>query len=97
MRASVAWELAVLKYDHPTVPDAYRLKSRGVLINIEVEDAALEYKRLVESGPLTPALHLRDEEFGQRHFIVVDPSGNLVDVIQNIAPQGEFAEAYIDG
>jgi hypothetical protein len=44
-----------------------------------------------------PALSLRYEEFGQRHFIVVDPDGNLIDVIQNIPPTDSFAAAYTDG
>jgi hypothetical protein len=43
---------------------------------------------------LDPVLPLRDEAFGQRHFIVRDPAGNLVDVIENIPPSEEFASAY---
>ena len=94
---SATWELAVLQFDHPTVPAEYRHKTRGVLINVEVEDAAAEYDRLVGGESLTPILELRDEEFGQRHFIVADPAGTMVDVIQNIPPQGDFAAAYPDG
>ncbi|THB79312.1 MAG: glyoxalase/bleomycin resistance/extradiol dioxygenase family protein, partial [Desulfobulbaceae bacterium] len=37
---------------------------------------------------------IKSEDFGQRHFIVVDPNGILVDVIQNIEPSAEFAEQY---
>ena len=39
-------------------------------------------------------LPLRSEDFGQRHFIVSDPGGVLVDVITPIEPSVEFAAAY---
>jgi hypothetical protein len=61
-----------------------------MLINLEVPDATGEYARLVEGEHLQPVLALRDEAFGQRHFIVRDPAGNLVDVIENIPPSAEF-------
>lgn len=32
----------------------------------------------------TIAQELRDEEFGQRHFMVVDPDGLLVDVVETL-------------
>jgi hypothetical protein len=37
---------------------------------------------------------LRDEDFGQRHFITADPNGVLIDVIKPIPPSAEFAELY---
>ena len=40
---------------------------------------------------------LRDESFGQRHFILRDPSGNLVDVIENIPPTEDYAASYAEG
>jgi uncharacterized glyoxalase superfamily protein PhnB len=87
-------ELAFLRADHQSVPSGYGTPSRGILINLEVEDAAGEYERLVEAAGLEPLLPLRDEAFGQRHFILSDPAGNLVDVIENIPPSEEFAAAY---
>lgn len=91
-----AWELGILRYDHPTVPEGYAERSRGVIINVEVADASAEYERIVRGAAARAVRELRDEEFGQRHFIVVDPAGNLVDVIENIAPSDEFAAAYVD-
>jgi catechol 2,3-dioxygenase-like lactoylglutathione lyase family enzyme len=89
-------ELAFVEAGHESIPAGYRTPSRGVLINLEVDDAAGEYARLLDGNGLEPLLPLRDEAFGQRHFIVRDPAGNLVDVIENIAPSEEFASAYID-
>jgi len=43
---------------------------------------------------LTERLTLRDEAFGQRHFIVEAPGGVLLDVIEPIAPTAEFVDAY---
>jgi catechol 2,3-dioxygenase-like lactoylglutathione lyase family enzyme len=84
-------ELAFVDAGHDSIPAGHRAPSRGVLINLEVADAAREYARLAALEPLLP---LRDEAFGQRHFIVRDPAGNLVDVIENIPPSAEFAAAY---
>ena len=41
-------------------------------------------------------LSLRDEDFGQRHFILRDPAGNLVDVIQSIPASEEYAQSYTE-
>lgn len=39
-------------------------------------------------------LALRDEDFGQRHFITRDPNGVLIDVIKPIPPSADFAALY---
>ena len=41
-------------------------------------------------------LSLRDEAFGQRHFITKDPNGVLIDIIKPIPPTGEFAAQYVE-
>jgi len=91
------FELALLQSDHPTIPQGYGSPSRGLLINVEVEDARAEHARLVEQVGLPEVQSLRDESFGQRHFIVRDPSDNLVDVIQNIPPSEDFVLDYAPG
>lgn len=87
-------ELAVLDSTHETIPDGFRTPVTGLLLNIEVEDAKAEHDRLVGALGLTERLTLRDEAFGQRHFIVEAPGGVLLDVIEPIAPTGEFVHAY---
>ena len=37
---------------------------------------------------------LRDEPFGQRHFITADPNGVLIDVIKPIPPSAEYQALY---
>lgn len=92
-----AYELAVLQADHPTVPEGFRRPSQGLLINIEVEDATQIYNALSQKEGVTMLRPLKDEAFGQRHFLLEDPSGNMVDVIQNIEPSAEFADQFSDG
>jgi catechol 2,3-dioxygenase-like lactoylglutathione lyase family enzyme len=90
------WELAVVRADHPTVPDSHRATASGILLNFEVDDVDAEYRRLVVDGPLEPLLSLRSETFGQRHFIVRGPAGVLIDVITEISPEGEYADGFVD-
>ncbi|MFI6921245.1 VOC family protein [Nonomuraea spiralis] len=88
------YELALLDHQHPTLPAAYRRPVAGLLINFEVADVDAEWERLVVREGLTPELTLRDEPFGQRHFIVADPGGVLVDVITPIPPSQEYAAQF---
>lgn len=85
------FELALLQYDHPTMPGAFQKPVQGVLLNFEVDDVDAQYRRLIQAAKLPLVRDIKSEEFGQRHFITRDPSGALVDVITAIAPSGEFA------
>ncbi|TDQ52513.1 VOC family protein [Actinorugispora endophytica] len=91
------YELALLDGAHPTIPEGYRSTARGLLLNFEVDDVDAEYERLVVGAGLAPVLDLRSEDFGQRHFIVADPNGVLIDVITPIPPSPEFAGSYASG
>lgn len=85
--------LGIVAGDHETVPPEGRGKASGLLINFEVKDPDSVYERVVAAG--LPILRsLRDEPFGQRHFITRDPNGVLIDVIKPIPPSAEFAAQY---
>ena len=88
--------LALLRYDHETIPSGARQQSRGVILNFEVENAEEEYKR-IQAADLPIRLALRDEAFGQRHFIIEAPEGTLIDIIQPIPPSAEFLRQYVPG
>lgn len=61
-------------------------QGRGVWFAVDVEDVEAEYRRIQAMGtPIEVAL--RDEPWGDRHFVVIDPNGIGVDVVQRI--QGE--------
>lgn len=88
-----AFQLALLDYQHPSVPEAFRQPAQGVLLNFEVEEVDAEYERLTAAG-LPIHLELKSEAWGQRHFITADPNGLLIDVIKLIPPSEEFAQQY---
>lgn len=89
--------LAVLDRDHATIPVVARgQQASGLLLNFEVDDVDAEYQRAVAQG-LPMLLALRDEDFGQRHFIVQDPNGVMIDVIQPIPPSEAFLRQYAEG
>lgn len=90
------FELAILDHAHATIPPGYGAPARGLLLNLEVEDVDALHDRLVARQQLQPVLPLRDEDFGQRHFLLEGPDGVLIDVIQPIEPTEEFAAAYAD-
>lgn len=74
-------QLALISAGHDSVPSQHHRQPAGVLISFEVTDAAAVHERAVQLG-VTIAQELRDEQFGQRHFMAVDPDGLLVDVIE---------------
>lgn len=79
------FEIALIAQDHDSIPKPAQGPSRNVILSLYVEDAAAEHERAKAAG-VTIVQALRDEEFGQRHFIAVDPDGILVDVITPIGP-----------
>ena len=87
--------LAVLDGSHETIPAVGRGKASGLLLNFEVEDPDAVYAA-AKAAELPILLSLRDEAFGQRHFITSDPNGVLIDVIKPIPPSAEFAKLYED-
>ena len=54
---------------------------QGIWITVDVEDVDAEYKRLTDMG-VALELTLRDEPWGDRHFVVRDPNGIGVDIVQ---------------
>ncbi|MDH5456140.1 MAG: VOC family protein [Gammaproteobacteria bacterium] len=92
-KSNPAFELAVVSRDHPSVPPGFRKSVQGLILNFEVEDVDAEYDRLT-SISLDLVSEIKTETWGQRHFIVQDPNGILVDVIQVTEPSAEYQENY---
>jgi catechol 2,3-dioxygenase-like lactoylglutathione lyase family enzyme len=88
-------QFATVRRDHDSVPAAYRAAPAGTLVTVEVDDADAVHARAAAMGaPIE--LELRDEAWGQRHFMARDPDGVLVDVVQGISPAPEFAALYAE-
>lgn len=91
--ADPRFELGVMTTHHESLPSAAQPPAAGVLLTFEVPDAAAEYARL--SGLGAELVHgLRDEAWGQRHFMLRGHDGVFLDVVERIAPAAEFASGY---
>ena len=87
--------LAIMEAKHDSLPEGYRNAAQGILLNLEVEDVDAFYEQMVQANVeiLRP---LKDEPWGQRHFILKDPAGVMIDVIKLIPPTAEFAAQYAE-
>ncbi|HKA55417.1 MAG TPA: VOC family protein [Candidatus Binatia bacterium] len=99
MRADggVPLELAFMSPDLVSQPFPLRsaFNGQGMLVTIEVNDVDALYQQLREAG-YEMLLELQDEPWGQRHFLLRDPSGTLLDVVKQIPPSSEYVIAYAD-
>lgn len=89
-------QVAVVQRGHHTVPSGCDTVRGGVLVSVIVADASAVYERARQSR-VDVVLDLCDEEFGQRHFMVVDPDGFVVDVIEQIPPSVAFRRQLVEG
>jgi catechol 2,3-dioxygenase-like lactoylglutathione lyase family enzyme len=87
-----AAQLGLVEAEHESVPPVFRRPADGVLVTAEVESVDAVHERAVARG-LPVELSLRDEDWGQRHFITRDPNGLAVDVVQVIPVTSEEAAA----
>jgi uncharacterized glyoxalase superfamily protein PhnB len=80
--------------DHPSRPPGPETFSGdGVLLTLQVSDAAAEFERLQTLG-VRADHQLTEEPWGQRRFGVRDPAGVWVDVVEQIEPAPGFWERY---
>ncbi len=78
-------ELAIMKPNLDNQPKQLHAEfsGKGIVYSLEVEDAAAEYERIQKTSadvfyPLTT------EEWGQEHFMLTDPAGVTIDVVQQV-------------
>lgn len=76
-------EIAVMLPNLSNQPDFLHTPhtGKGIVFTFETKDAAKVFEELQAKG-VSFVLELKDEEWGQRHFILEDPSGVYVDVVQ---------------
>ena len=53
---------------------------KGVYLTIEVDDVDLYFKEVMKSG-VDIALNIRSEEWGDRHFAIIDPNNIGIDFV----------------
>jgi uncharacterized glyoxalase superfamily protein PhnB len=86
-----AIQIAFISSDHDSVPASHRGSAHGVLVTIEVSDADA-VRAVVGAAGHRIMVELRDEVWGQRHFMTQDPTGLLVDVVQQLEPAPDGLE-----
>lgn len=78
-------QLGFLAPGHATQPAFLHpvMTADGYVISLEVADAAQAYEQ-AKSRDLDLAMHLKEESWGQIHFMLEDPAGFRVDVVQHV-------------
>jgi uncharacterized glyoxalase superfamily protein PhnB len=64
------------------------MSSEGFVISLEVKDAALAYSEAQKLN-LNFIMNLKQEEWGQIHFIIQDPAGFSIDIVQHLEQAGD--------
>gem|GEM_PF-418736 len=72
-------EFGVIQYDHELVPTSYRGRPSGMYMTFVVPDVNASYQKALELG-LQIIQAPRNEFYGQRRFLVLEPSGCLIDI-----------------
>jgi catechol 2,3-dioxygenase-like lactoylglutathione lyase family enzyme len=79
--AEISFLLPNHKSQHPLFRPAF--DGKGVYLTIEVENVHKEYQRIAEKK-IPIQLEPKDEPWGDRHFVVVDPNGIGIDIVTHI-------------
>lgn len=83
-------EISFLLPNHPSQKSIFRNAhtGNGIYLTIEVENVDEYYKRIkLKNIPIE--LEIRDEEWGDRHFAIVDPNGIGIDIVTYVQPEDE--------
>ena len=72
-----------LRPDHELFAGRAPAAGHAMVLTIEVDDVDEAYAR-AERMDAEIVLPIRDEDYGQRHFVVVDPNGLLLNVMSAI-------------
>ncbi len=86
-------QIGFVEAAHESIPAGHKQRATGCIVTVEVDDVDAVRERARISDHRCP-LELRDEAWGQRHFMVLDPNEILVDVVKVIPPSPEFAASY---
>ncbi len=89
------FELGILAPNHESIPIALRgeASNKGIILNFETDEVDRIYAEMQKENRKIH-LEIKNEDFGQRHFITEDPNGIPIDVIKNIPPSEEFQKSY---
>ena len=80
-------QISFLLPNHPSQKPIFQsaFEGQGVYITVEVSDVDKDYER-IKALEVDIAIELRNEEWGDRHFAIVDPNGIGIDIVTYTAP-----------
>jgi len=81
-------EISFLKSNHPSQKPIFQkvYTGTGVYLTIEVNDVDEIYEQIkLKNIPIK--IDLRNEEWGDRHFAIVDPNGIGIDIVTYTKPE----------
>ena len=79
-------QLGFLVSDHPSQPEFLHrvMDPNGYVISLEVKDAVHAYRQ-AQALDMKIAMPLKEETWGQVHFMLQDPTGIKLDIVQHVA------------
>ena len=86
-------QLGIWRRDHDLVPENFRERPQGIVISFAVDDVDA-ILLVAEGSRLKIVQAMRNESYGQRHFMTVDPNGLLLDVTSPIPMSQEFMATH---
>jgi len=80
-------EISFLLPDHPSQDPVFHrpFGGEGVYLTIELDDVDSMYDDLKSKG-IEIKVELRDEPWGDRHFVIKDPNGVMIDIVRYQPP-----------
>ena len=82
------FELGIIKRSHELVPTEFQTKPSGMYITFVVQNVDEIYRKAISMG-VNIIQKPQNEFYGQRRFLVADPSGCLLDICSPFIEQDE--------
>lgn len=81
-------EISFLKPNHPSQKPIFQspFNGNGVYLTIEVDNVDKVYQQLKNKGA-TFEVEIKDEDWGDRHFVIVDPNAIGIDIVTYTEPE----------
>jgi catechol 2,3-dioxygenase-like lactoylglutathione lyase family enzyme len=85
--------LGIWRRNHELVPKGFQFSPRGMVLSFQVDDVDAAHAAVMKRGHHI-VQSLRNESYGQRHFMITDPDGLLLDITASIPMSEEFQTAH---
>ncbi len=81
-------EISFLLPNHPSQKPIFQapFNGKGIYLTIEVEDVDQVYQKIKSKG-IPIEIEIRNEDWGDRHFAIVDPNGIGIDIVTYTKPE----------